>query len=291
MKKFNQSILLIIFVMLSNLNVMAQPAAPEGKKWVAVPALTDEFKGKKLDLKKWAANPEAHPNFSWIGRAPTLFQDKNITVKDGNMRILVRKLPADTVIKKYGKDFTFQYGGAIIRAFKPTTVGGYYECRMKMNKTEIGGGFWLMGKEICNKKHEIDVTESVGHLSDLSEPWAKNWTQIMHSNAIHRETKCNPAVQIQNQMLPPTKNSARYYTYGFWWKSPKELLFYLDGKYVYTIVPPVDFDQDMFIHYSNESYDWNPIPKDGGQVAKLSQEDRTTYVDYIRTFKLVDKKN
>ena len=46
----------------------------------------------------------------------------------------------------------------------------------------------------------------------------------------------------------------------------------------------------MFLHFSIESYDWNPIPKDGGKVASGTKEDRTALIDYIRTSKLVDEK-
>jgi len=53
--------------------------------------------------------------------------------------------------------------------------------------------------------------------------------------------------------------------------------------------PPIPFDQDMHMQFSIESYDWNPIPENGSQVELMSLEDRTTYVEYFRAFKLIDK--
>lgn len=92
-------------------------------------------------------------------------------------------------------------------------------------------------------------------------------------------------------MALSTKKSERFYTYGFYWKSAAELLFYLDGEYGYTLNPPIPFDQGLFLQFSIEAYDWNPIPEEGSKVATASKEDRTTYIDYIRVYKLNDKIN
>lgn len=269
--------------------VAAQPKPPEGKQWVPVPELSDEFDDDQLDKTKWVADPEGHPDFGWIGRPPGLFQEESVRLRNGMMEILVGKLDKPVTSNKYNKPMTFHYHGGIVRALAPTTFGNYYECRMKMNKTEMGGGFWIMSRNVPGKKHEIDITESVGRLTELTHSWAKDWDRIMHSNTIWRATELNPEpTRSQKAMYPEEKNSERFYRYGCWWKSPKELLFYLDGEYVYTLEPPTDFDHTMFLHISIECYDWNPIPEDGGMVASASEEDPTTYFDYVRTYKLVD---
>lgn len=278
---------LLIFT-LFNAILFAQIDAPNGKKWEKINKLSDEFEGETLNKKKWVADPEAHPDFGWIGRPPALFKESAITLKDGCMNIEVGKLPRNFVSTKYGKAHTYEYYGGIIRATQSISYGNYFECKFKMSKTEMGGGFWLMSKNNCGKKHEIDITESIGHVSESAEEWGKKWDKIMHSNTIHRETACNKVTRSQSMMFPEVKNSEKFYTYGCWWKSPTELLFYLNGKYVYTLKPPVDFDQELFLHFSIESYDWNPIPKDGGKVVSSSKEERTALIDYIRTYKLVN---
>jgi beta-porphyranase len=282
--------LALLVSLLSQPILTAQIDAPVGKKWEKINNLSDEFDGKTLNQKKWIADPEGHPDFGWIGRPPALFKESSVTVKEGFMNIEVGKLDKDFVSNKYAQPATYSYYGGIIRASQPISYGNYFESRFKMSKTEMGGGFWLMSRNICDKKHEIDITESVGHISPLAEEWGKKWDKIMHSNTIHRETSCNKATRSQDMILPEVKNSDKFYTYGLWWKSPTELLFYLDGKYVYTLKPPVDFDQDLFLHFSIESYDWNPIPKDGGKVVSANKEERTALIDYIRTYKLVDAK-
>ncbi|MGY6647553.1 glycosyl hydrolase [Wenyingzhuangia sp. IMCC45574] len=268
---------------------------PSGKTWEAVTELTDEFEGPEIDSNKWFTDPGAHPYLLWYGRKPALFQEKNLKIKNKELTIEVGKLPTPITRSGWGAngtpvDYTF-YGG-ILRSKTTTRVGNYYECRMKMNKTELGGGFWLMGfNNDCNKKHEIDITESVGVMSDEATAWMKQkgWDEIFHSNALRRNDICNTNnIKDSDYIRTPTKNHEKYYVYGFWWKSTTELLFYLDGEYQYTLTPPVPMDQEMYMQFSIESYDWNPVPENGSRAELGSLEERTTYVDYIRTFKLVE---
>jgi len=260
---------------------------PSGKKWEVVPAFTDEFDGPEIDTK-WNLDPRGHSDLNWPGRTPALFQKESFKIIDGEMTIEVGVLPEPITISPYGSPLTYKYHGGIMRSRVTTTMGNYYECKMKMSKTEMGGGFWLMGREKCGFKHEIDITESVGVVSSEAPVWAKKWDRIMHSNAIQRKTSCNDAIQKEGATYLDVKNQEKYYVYGFWWKNATELLFYLDGEYQYTLTPPQDFDHEAFMQFSIESYDWNPIPEDGGKVASASLEDRLTHIDYIRTFKLVD---
>lgn len=286
---FIKSTIVTVFIFLV-LGVYAQPEIP-GKTWEKVEKLSDEFNGKKIDKKKWNIEPEGHYELNWIGRAPALFQKESFAIGNGFLTIEVGELKKTVVEdKKYSKPMTYKYYGGILRSYKKTSVGHYYECRMKMNKTEMGGGFWLCHKGTCENKHEIDITESVGQLTEQTHKWAYDWDQIMHSNAIHRKTACNESTRDQKKVTPPIKNSEQFYTYGFYWKSPTELLFYLDGAYVYTLNPPVPFNQELVLQFSIEAYDWNPIPEVGSKVATASKEDRTTYIDYIRVYELKDKK-
>ncbi|MDG1804759.1 glycosyl hydrolase [Flavicella sp.] len=274
--------LIRINIFLFTIFFQAQPPKLENGTWKKVKALSDEFNGKKIDTKKWNIEPEGHFELNWIGRAPALFQKESFDIKDGYLSIEVGELPKPVTIGKS----TYKYHGGILRSYKKTSVGHYYECRMKMNKTEMGGGFWLCHKGTCENKNEIDITESVGLLTEQTHKWAYDWDQIMHSNAIHRGSACVKQVRDQKKMAPATKNHKRFYTYGFYWKSPTELLFYLDGAYVYTLTPPVPFDQNLILQFSIEAYDWNPIPEIGSKVATGTKEERTTLIDYIRVYKL-----
>jgi len=83
------------------------------------------------------------------------------------------------------------------------------------------------------------------------------------------------------------KNWERYYVYGAWWKSPEEILFFLDGELAYTLRPPVEWHVPAYIQMAIETYDWNPIPDDGGLADSGTWEQRTTQYDWVRTWKLV----
>jgi len=284
-------IVIALFFVLGKLD--AQPTfqagndpKPEGFRWVKVEMLTDEFNASVFDTAKWSRVPVSH-GWTWQGRPPGLFLPEAVRVDDGKLAFTVGKLEKDSLVNAYGHEFRYKYMGGIVRAVTPGQVGYYYECRLKMNKTEMGGGFWIMSRYDCHKKHEIDITESVGHVTENTHKWAKDWTHIMHSNTIHRQTECNPEPSRDEMgIVLEEANSDRYFVYGAWWKSPRELLFFLDGKYMYTLLPPSDFDLPSFIHMSIECYDWNPIPDDGGRVVNAKPADKVSYFDWVRTWEL-----
>ena len=287
--EMNRTIIFLLIGLLAiSTNGFGQIDPPPGKRWVVVPALTDDFEGTELNTEKWTADHDVHPILIWPGREPAVFHPDKVTLDSGRVNIEVGKLPEPVVVHEYGRDITYEYYGGCIRGFTPATVGHYYECEAKMNKTEMGGGFWLAGSRACGLRHEIDITESVGVLTDLTHSWAWDWDHIMHSNAFHHESACNPKTQESNKMHLPTKNHEQYYRYGFWWKSPRELLFYVNGEYAYSISGQTDYNQELYLQYDIEAYDWNPFPADGGKVTHGTLEERTTHLNYIYTFKLVD---
>ena len=229
-----------------------------------------------------------HPVLIWPGRQPAVFHPDKVKVDNGRVSIEVGKLPEPMEVYKYGRYITYEYYGGCLRGFTPARPGQYYECEAKMNKTEMGGGFWLAGRSPCGTVHEIDITESVGIITSQTADWAKDWDYIMHSNAFYKKADCSDQIQIGNKINLPTKNHERFYRYGFWWKSSEELLFYVNGEYAYSIILPANADQELYLQYDIEAYDWNPFPSDGGKVTNGSLEERTTQLNYIHTFKLLD---
>ncbi len=288
MKKLLQIILVIAFLSFISRKDEAptfqenQDPRPKGKKWVKVDYLCDEFNGSELDMSKWQKEPVGN-DWGWIGRPPGLFKASNVKVDDGKLKVTVGKL--DAVVEIDHKKFTHQ--GGIVRALKPGHVGWYFECKMKANKTVMSSTFWLMSKYNCEKKEELDIQECVGRTSELTKEWAKDWNRIFHSNAIHRKTDCLPkSVRDEDFVKLDEENHERYYVYGAWWKSPTEILCYLDGKFMYKLNPTVAWDTPAFIHMAIETYNWNPIPKDGGLVESGTLEERTTKYEWVRTWKL-----
>ncbi len=264
---------------------LGEDPKPKQKVWEKVDNMSDEFNGDYLNTAKWQKEPVGN-SWMWIGRPPGLFKASNVSVKNGSLNVVVSKLSSPETIN--GKKFTHQ--GGIVRSKNSGKVGWYFECKMKANKTVMSSTFWLMTKYDCEKKLELDIQECVGRTTEKTKEWAKDWDKIYHSNTIHRKTSCNPeSIQKQGSIATEDKNWERFFVYGAWWKSKEEVQFFLDGKYVYSIKPSVEWDMPAYLHMAIETYDWNPIPDDGGIFDKASEEERTTQYKWIRTWKLKSK--
>lgn len=258
----------------------------QGVQWEPVEEMTDEFEGRRVDEDKWQIEPKGN-GWVWLGRPPGLFLADNVALDDGKLKVTVSKLDRPETIN--GNEFLYQ--GAIVRSHHPGEVGWFFECKMKANATEMSSTFWLMTKGHTIKKLEMDIQECVGTISDNADPWVNGWDRIFHSNLIHRQNQHNPeSLQIQKGIKLDKENHKRFYTYGAWWKSEREVLFYLDGEHVYTLVPEVDWDVPAYLQMAIETYDWNPVPERGSMVERGSLEERQTQYEWVRTWRSVSSK-
>ena len=256
-----------------------------GSTWQLVKEMSDEFNGKKVDEDKWQISGQG-----WIGRAPGLFMAENIKVADGSLQITTKLLP-EPIVKQ---NKTYTHGGGYVGSRKGMTYG-YYECEMKANKTFMSSTFWLIneGKDVqgCDKRTtELDIQECVGQIVNKAE-WMKNFDQAMNSNTHSRNIPegCNYE-KGSNKSTGDIGGKVYddFHVYGVWWKSKDEVLFFLDGKFISKVKPPADYDIDMYLRMVIETYDWNPVPEDGGMTG--SEADRTTTYNWVRSWKLVDSK-
>lgn len=264
---------------------------PDGKKWTKATELSDEFDGTNFDDSKWHRDPASDP-FRWYGRPPALFEADNVSVNDGILNITVEKFDSPKTVN----NTSWTHGGAILRSKAMAKPGYYYECKMQANKTVMSSTFWIAFPQNCNsgpiRKLELDIQECVGRTHSGTQAWASGWDAIYHSNTWRHNRTCDTgASETQNspgKINLDEKNHSRYFVYGCWWKSPTEILFYLDGKYTYTITPTTDFDLEGHITMAIETYDWNPI--DENNIFETgSVDDRTTKYDWVRTWKLEDE--
>lgn len=257
--------------------------SPKGKKWELVPTLSDEFDGNSLDEVKWKNTDPSR----WVGRAPGIFKTDVSTVSDGNLKMLNYLLPQKEVVN--GNEFTHAGGHLISR--NKGQVGQYFECRMKANKTFMSSTFWLISyaneNEGCDRRvTELDIQECVGELNTTAS-WASSFDQSMHSNTHSRNVTCSePTGSKGGNAATPTKVYEDYHVYGAWWKSPTEIHFFLNGNHVNTVTPVAEFSLPMYIKLVTETYDWNPVPADGGMSG--SEAERTTSYDWVRVWSMVD---
>lgn len=270
-----------------------QDPKPNGQQWVLVDELSDEFNDDSFDTNKWSKTSSGN----WIGRPPGLFEIDNVSESGGDLRIKARKLPQDVTIN--GDLFT--HGGGYVESVAParprfTNTSGpglYFECRMLANKTFMSSTFWLNNlrneADGCQRRvTELDIQECVGTLTGTSSLALRGWDRIMHSNAHSRNTSCP---ETPTGSAPQWKGigenvSENYHIYGAWWKSPREVICYLDGVEFQTVVPKADFDLNLYLRLVVETYDWNPTPADGGM--NFTELERSTLYDWVRTWKLED---
>jgi len=275
------SVLSSIFAQNSPYFNEGQDPSENGRKWKLVKKLSDEFEGGKLDEAKWMnTNPNA-----WIGRPPGIFKKDVVSLSDGKLMMTNYLLPEKEIVR--GKEFT--HAGAQLTSINNAQVGQYFECRMKANKTFMSSTFWLISDpkklEDCDKRvTELDIQESVGEINTDAQ-WAQNFNKTMNSNTHSRNVKCDiPVGTIGGKASIAGKVYDDYHIFGAWWKSPTEILFFLDGNLVNTVNPVAEFSLPMYIKLVTETYNWNPVPEDGGMTG--SMEDRTTYYDWVRTWQL-----
>ena len=261
---------------------LGQDPKPEDKKWVPVEHLSDEFEGDTMDETKWI---NIEPK-GWKGRAPGIFKKDVVSVDDGNLKLTVYQLA--TPETKYNKTWT--HAGGFVGSHKAAEVGYYFEAKMKSSKTFMSSTFWLINKvgegKGCDKRTtELDIQECVGQVTTNKE-WAQNKYREMGSNTHSRNTTCPETTTGSKGGHTDIGASAfdDYHIYAAWWKSATEILYFLDGKYLYTVKPEADFNLPMYLRMVSETYNWNPVPQDGGMTGSL--EDRTTSYDWVRTWRL-----
>ncbi|MBC6997086.1 family 16 glycosylhydrolase [Cytophaga sp. FL35] len=256
---------------------------PSVANWQLVKGMSDEFNGTKVDQKKWQISGQG-----WIGRAPGLFLADNVSVDEGALKIITTTL--EKPIEKQGKTYT--HGGGYVGSYEGMTYG-YYECRMKANKTFMSSTFWLINDKRdasgCDKRTtELDIQECVGEVT-TDQQWAQKMLDHMNSNTHSRDIPKNCTISSGTLGAKEPLNemaSDNYHVYGVWWKSKDEVLYFLDGKFHAKVKPAADFNIPMHLRMVVETYDWNPVPADGGMTAV--KEDRTTYYDWVRVWRLVD---
>lgn len=309
MKKTSYALLLSIFL-LFYANVIAQPPAPNGYKWVKNEAMSDEFNGG-FNKNKW-------DNYdpSWkLGRAPGLFRRNNVAQWGGELRLEARKLTSGERRRNTEQPASrwkeWTHGGAIVRSLAKQKYG-YFETRFKANETFMSSTFWLihtqnLGKtsDCTRRTTEADITETVGQVMTKAKPWVHDTTKgifsAFHTRDLDKLPKwCrdqNPSwkkdiVQRRENFKKGSNRTYNgYHTYGLWWKGPREMHLYMDGQWVGRVTPSSDFNIPMSIRLVVETYDWNPAPfpyedQNAGGMWK-SKDKRTTKYSYVRTWKLV----
>jgi len=263
---------------------LGPPKAPRGKKWRKVGLLSDEFGNNKLDSAKWL---NTDPN-RYLGKQPTLFVKDAVSEKNGRLRLTSRKFPKPRKVR----NTTWTHAGANIYSKHAARVGDYVETSMKAQKTFMSSSFWLInikgdGKGCDRRTTELDIQETIG-IATSNRSWVKNVPRQIASTTHSRSRTCKSTPvgsRGKKATIKGGKASNGFHTYGAWWKGPKEIRFYLDNKYIYTINPVAKFNLPMYLRMSSTSYSWNQ-PSANRDGMKGSFSARTTFYEWVRTWRL-----
>ncbi len=240
------------------------PPAPEGWQWQKVESLTDEFDDDQVDEAKWwKKNPY------WVGRAPGLFKEAQVTEGGGFLR-LKNSQAAPTTEKHW-----VHTGFLASKGRTAVTPGMYIETRMKCAKDGTVAGFWFSQP---GGPQEIDVQEGVGFPANGD----KKLTMAMRMNTHYVVNKVDKKTP-QNHALEAGVGDA-FHTHGVWWKDKDIAIMYCNGKEAAVHEFGGEFTGGMQLNLNTETQDWigDPSPE------RLKDDKlNTTLFDYVRTWVLV----
>ena len=244
------------------------PAPPAGYVWRAMPQLTDEFNGKRVDKTKWLTH---HPY--WNGREPSRFDPDNVSVAGGYLQLHSdTQLTNLSTIKDPKKDVWVR--SSCLASTAPLARFGYYEARLKASDLSMTSSFWLQGKY-----SEIDVVEEIGHSED--EP-GKGQLMLMNTHFYRDGWPLDKATP--KDWVMPTSSAQDYHVYGVWWKDANTVDFYHNGVQVAHVNTGGAFDEPMYLFFDTEVFTWTGLPT----LGSLKDPRRNTMsVDWVRSWRLV----
>ncbi len=203
---------------------------------------------------------------------------ENAYVKDGILTIKAIKEPSNSrnyssarLITKGKGDFL--YGKMEIRAKLPTGVGTWPAIWMLASQSDYGTQYWP-------DNGELDIMEHVGFDQN-----------VVHANVHTKAFNHSIGTNKGNRITVPTASS-EFHVYACEWK-PDLLIFLMDGK-------------EYFRFQKDRTYGWAEWPFDkpqhlllnlavGGNWGGQKGVDNSIFpqsmeVDYVRVYKLVEKK-
>lgn len=287
------SLIMSLMFMLTSTSLIAQPQVTgnhskerlvTNKSWSRVGNLSSEW--NSFNNNNWTKVP-VEGRWTWEGRFPGLFEEDNVSVFNGQLRIEAEKFATP----KRAAGWT--HGGGVVRSRAKVRKGMYVEARMKTTETIMSGTFWLINPPGSCPRVEVDITESVGVTSNRVRFVGRQFSTGMNSN-VHGRGGC-----VTDDRSPERSDNfnpdAAFHTYGLYWESETQLHFYHNGRFMWTITPPSNASDDMHIMLVVETYDHN-LPSTGANGATIDGFNkpkwrRLTRYDWVRTWNENGNKN
>lgn len=265
----------VVYMVMSTV-LYSQPTAPQGKKWEAVPLLTDEF--NFWDNTKWYKE-------LWNYPPPVSMQAKNGGVENGKLWIKAT----------LGPNQNRWFETCRIYSKAQIKFPMYTECKMKTAHISAFNTFWLNNGN-SNNRDEIDICENVSNPNNTSGNF-KNWPYIRNSqyfivkNGVEERRKANFDNRnlSNNNAMKGKKWNEKYHVLGLFWKDANTLEFYINGEKsgVLNSTKKFTLTQNIIWDLWTSPESWFPgLPP---KTDLLNNNINTMYVDWIHTYKLIDK--
>ncbi len=238
------------------------PLSDQGnrKGWVRYEPMSDEFEGKMLDPDKWwPRNPK------WLGRQPAFFWDRNVSVNEGKLHLMMRREESPEAPKNKGYH---TYTSAAVKS-KGTVKYGYFEVKARPMNSHGSSSFWFYENE-PEMWTEIDVFEIGGGAPGFEKKYNMN----VHVFRTPTETE---HWSKHGQWESPERLADDYHVYGLEWDQDR-ICWYFDGVPV-RWVENTHWHQGLTLNFDSETMpEWFGLPRDGGLPSTYS-------IEYVRAWK------
>ncbi len=270
------SLMVLGFTVLGIHATQALPNPPEGKQWEPVPELTDDF--NRWDDTKWK-------KWIWNYEIPMKIVPENSGVSDGKLWI---KATLDEGAERW-------FRSSRVASQAQIRFPMYIECRMKNAHISAYTTFWLNNGNSRNRD-EIDICEnnskpSMKRKEDEDRPYTMYSQYFIVVDGEEERAKGN----FDNRNLSdgnPAKGvkwNEAYQVFGAWWIDENTVQFYLNREPTGRVTTKRKFTRKQNVIWDLWSRDVHWV---GGLPPKsdlLNDEINTMYVDWVRTYRLVDK--
>lgn len=227
--------------------------------WKINKELSDEFKGKKLNIDRW------HPNNpGWKGRQPTYFHGSNVSLKKGELVLKINQHGDEEIPEGY------THTAGFIKS-KQKLKYGYLEAEMKLMDAPWVSGFWVTNGS-KDWWTEIDICEN--------DPGVAENRHDLHSN-IHVFRSPPEHGDVQKHFMRsktyfiPFELQADYHVWGLEWNEDV-IRFYIDGI-LFREAENTHWHQPLEININNESNKWfGALPDE--------RTDKEFHIKYMRVW-------
>ncbi|WP_040396183.1 LamG domain-containing protein [Aquimarina agarilytica] len=298
-------------------------SAGEGLKWVYQDDISDDFNyefgatsarvkfGPKNQWTNWYHN-------SWEGPGLTKWDESNVSVTGGNLKIITRRVEGEMKTYKFNNSDVSGKATRLgcVSSNKQIVFPVYIETRAKIPNSVTACAAWLLSPD---DTQEIDFLEAWGGEYERNTTGSlKLWENLHFSHHVFiREpfTDYQPKDSSTWYSDPSVEAwNDQFHRFGVYWKSPTLLEYYLDGKLVKVTngldgsdgldgIDPKNFtspdgtpenrtglNKPMDIIIDLEDQNWRAGQGSTPTDEEIKNEkDHTFLIDWIRIYKAVEE--